>query len=83
MAVDLKALREQVAALERDANRAEGALERCQKQLQEEFGCSTLSDAEDLLKEYERKARQAEKRFEREHTKFMKEWGPALDRRYP
>ena len=59
---DLTALKDRVEKLQREADRAAGALEQTLAQLKTEFGCSTLKEARTKLKELndqEQKAREA------------------------
>lgn len=68
---------EQIVRRVEDAKRrkaeAEGALKQVQGQLQD-FGCGTLSEAEQLLGEMERSVEQLEEKFETDLKQFEEKW---------
>lgn len=81
MSIDLKrynALQSRVEDLQRDADKAAGVLEQLKKELQEEFGCSTLKRAKRLLAEYEDQEQEMEREFAEALATFEAEFGEVL-----
>jgi len=66
--------------LQREADRAEGALEQLMDKLKDEFDCETLEEAEKLSKKLEKEAKKAEEDFETAIDMFEEKWGDVLDR---
>lgn len=82
MAADLKKLaqlREQVDSMQRESDRAEGALQQILTQLKEEYGCKNLDEAEGLLASLREKLTETEEEYEGALEKFQKKWGSALE----
>ena len=63
-------LKKQLGDLQREKDRAEGALAQLMKELHSEFDCNTLEKAEALLKETAVKVRKAEEAFEEAMEEF-------------
>lgn len=70
----LTRLRKRVDEHRREADKAEGALERVLAQLKEEFGCSTVEEGERLLARLQRHERKARARFEGALEEFEREF---------
>lgn len=71
-------LKKQIAQMQRECDKAQGALEEIQKRLKTEFGCKTLDEAEVLLEELKaevktiaRKFRKEIRVFERKYREFL------------
>jgi predicted nucleic acid-binding Zn-ribbon protein len=71
-------LRQKVQKLQRDADKAEGALNEQLKHLKEEFDCDSIEEAEAYLVELEKKVAAAEKIYRKELKEFRKQWGDKL-----
>jgi predicted nucleic acid-binding Zn-ribbon protein len=81
MTVDLKRyqyLKESVDDLQRESDRAEGALTQLMKELKAEFDCNSLDEAESLLKKTVKEVKQAEQTFEDAVDEFEEEWKHVL-----
>lgn len=63
-AKDLIKLKEKIEATKISKARSEGVLEELNNKLRQEFGVSTLKEAEDLLDETEREIKQGEQQIE-------------------
>lgn len=82
MDIDLKRyekLKSQVDQLQRDSDRAAGALSSMMKRLEEEFQCKTLEEAESLSSQLKQEVGQAEAKFNEALEQFEEEWGETLD----
>lgn len=66
-------LKRQVEQLQREHDRAAGALEQIRLRLVTEFGCNSIKQAERLLVKLEQEAGELEKRFDKELKDFQKE----------
>lgn len=75
---DLASIKAQAEKLRRDADKAEGSLERLQKQLREEHGCGTLDEAEMKLKKLREQEEEAASKFKSASRKFEERWGRRL-----
>ena len=71
---DLTDLRTKVERLQRESDRAAGALTQALKRLKDEFQCSSLEDAEKKLKELKKEEAKAKDAFDESLTKFTKDW---------
>lgn len=63
-------LRDDLAKIKREVDRAEGALLQLKKRLKEEFDCDSVEDAEDLLEELTEELEDKEREFEQELDRF-------------
>lgn len=72
-------LRREVERKQREADRAQGALEQVKKQLKEEFACTSLEEAEKLLRQLERKCEKQEALLDKELAEWKKKYGGSLD----
>lgn len=71
-------LKKQVAALQRKTDKAQGALDTVMERLRREFGCSTLEDAEKLLRKLREQERKASSTFKAKRRRFEKKWSKVL-----
>lgn len=71
-------LKERLDAARSNAARAEGALESIQKKMLEEYGCSTIEQAEAVLADLKNKRDLAEAEFTDALSQFELKWGPLL-----
>lgn len=76
---DLTALKSKVDNIQREAHRAEGALQQSMTRLKTQFGCSTLKEAEALLKKRKTEVAKAQLMFESAMASFQEEWGDELE----
>jgi uncharacterized protein YjbJ (UPF0337 family) len=70
----LSHLKTHVDALRRDADKAQGALEKYLGQLKTEFGCESIKAAEALLKKLQHKTERARKKFTRALERFERKY---------
>lgn len=80
--IDLKRyneLKNRVAELEREANRAEGALAQVMEKLSEEFECKSLKQADRLVAKLEKEAKEAEDEYDEAMKQFEKQWDDRLN----
>ena len=76
---DYQKLKVRVDKAKADADRAAGALERAEGELQEEYGCSSLEEAETLLKQLEVEEQAAEESYSDSLAEFEEKWGGYLE----
>ena len=76
---EYQTMKKQADKLGREAERAAGKVETLTAQLQEQFGCKTLKEAEKKLRELEKRKDELEQDFERRMTVFKEEWGERLE----
>jgi len=72
-------LKSKVEKLQREANKAEGALQQLMTRLKEEFDCSTIEQAEELQAKLQKQTEKAEQEFEEAYNLFKEEWGSKLN----
>ena len=72
-------LKGRVDKLQRDHDRAEGALSELMGRLKEKHDCKTLKAAENKLEGMEGKVAKMEGDFDRAVDEFEEEWGEALE----
>lgn len=75
---ELNRLKQRADTAKQDAARAQGALEQAQLRLKNEFGCTTLPEAEAKLKALQVKGVDALGRFDAALEKFNSEFGDVL-----
>lgn len=66
-------LKKEVDRLQREKDKADGAIDQLMKEL-EQFGCSSLEEAKQLLKKLEREERETERKFTKLFKRFNKRW---------
>lgn len=71
-------LKKQVEIAKQKAHKAEGALEQTLKQIQEDFHCSSLDEAEKKLKTIQEEYNTAQKEFNKELEAFEEKWADVL-----
>jgi uncharacterized protein involved in exopolysaccharide biosynthesis len=71
-------LKRQVESRRQEYDREQGAYQQTMRQLKEEFGCSSLDDAERLLSKLKRKVRTMEVDFRSNLKRFIKKHRHAL-----
>jgi len=79
--IDLKryeTLKTNVDRIQREHDRAEGALAQLVGRLKAEHGCDSLEEAEDQLVVLERKAKANEERYNNALCEFEEEWGEQI-----
>jgi hypothetical protein len=82
MTIDLKkfeSLRSKVSKLQRQVDRAGGALSQVMRKLQEEFDCESTEDAGKLKGKMGGEVEKAEKSFNKSMSSFEEEWGSILE----
>jgi len=72
-------LKKNIKKLDREKERAEGRLEQLLKTLKEEFGCSNLEEAEELLEQTKDTTDKLEKKYNTRLETFMDKWGDKLN----
>ena len=72
-------LREQIASLQRQQAKAEGALEGLLARLTTEHGCRTIGEAQRHEERLQREATQAEQAYQEALVAFREQWGPTLE----
>lgn len=75
---ELTDLKKKVEKLQRESDRAEGALSEIKKQLKKEFDCDSLSAAKKLLITLEKKESKAKAKFTKALESFKEEWKDLL-----
>lgn len=67
-------LKKQVDAAQKKADKAQGAYDQIKKQLKSEFGCSSIVEAEKLLKKLNKQEKELGKEFDDAYQRYTKEW---------
>lgn len=67
-------LKKQVVRVQREADKAQGALDEIMKRLRKEFGSKTLVEAEKLLKRFTKEEKELERQFTKDFRSFEKKW---------
>lgn len=68
-------LKKRVDAAQQKADQAEGAINEVMKQIKDGFGCKTLAEAENLLKQKRKQEADSKEKFETALVKFDRRWG--------
>lgn len=71
-------MKAQVERLQKESDRARGALDQLYKTLKEEFDVDDLRAAKKLLRELEEQSEKASVRFVRAAERFQERWGDEL-----
>ena len=69
-------IKEQVEAIQRRADKAQGAAEQIMERLQKEVGVNTVEEGKELLKKLEKEKSNLETELEELWREFEKEYGP-------
>jgi len=72
-------LKRKVEQAQQIADKAEGAMEQVMKQLENEFECSTLKEAEEKLRELKKREAVTKRKFEDAIEGFEEKWKDKLD----
>ena len=67
--------RKALAETQKRCERARGVLSHLKRSLQEEFGCSSIEEADTMLQVLESKTEALEKEAESKIERFLKRWG--------
>ena len=73
-----KSLKAEVDKLQRETDRAEGALAQLMKRLQSEYNCKTLEQAEKQLKKLQKESQAAEDEYNEALSDFEEQWSEML-----
>ena len=73
------ALKKRVESAQQKADQAEGAIGEVMKQLEREFGCSTLNEAKRKLKQLEKQEVESKEKFDSAVEKFEEDWPDESD----
>jgi len=71
-------LKKDVKRLGQEKDRAKGRVDQLLKTLEDEFDCSSLKEAQELLKKNERALKKLDGEYESRLDSFMEEWGDQL-----
>lgn len=71
-------LKSDAETLQREVGRAEGALAQAMSRIKEEFGCSTVKEAEKKLVELEREREESEQKYDEAMADFEQKWSKVL-----
>lgn len=69
-------IKEQVEAIQRRADKAQGAAEQIMERLQKEFGVNSIEEGKKLLEKLEKEKSDLETELEELWKEFEKEYGP-------
>ena len=72
-------LRRQFKAAEKEANQAQGQLDELMRQLQDEFNCSTVEEAEELLARWRKDELRLTERYNQRLKKFEDKWKDVIN----
>jgi len=67
-------LKRKAEKLQSEADKAQGALETSTARLKEDFDCTNLKEAKQLLKNLEEEEEEAQSKFDKTLEKFETEW---------
>lgn len=71
-------IRQAVEKMEGEVERAKGAMEHALQILKEQYNCSTIEEAQDLLKKMEKEEAEKKALFVRKYKAFLVKWGSKL-----
>jgi uncharacterized protein YqiB (DUF1249 family) len=72
-------LKSTATRLQREADKAEGAHAEQLKQLEDKYECSTVKEAEQLLKALTKQVNESEAKFKKLLNKFEDDWADILE----
>lgn len=81
MTIDLdefKRLQEKVEAAKSRAERAKGQFDQLMERLKDEFDCSSIEEAEELIEQKKKERSKAEKSYRAALDKFEKDYGDKI-----
>lgn len=67
--------KKRLEGIQKKTERSRGVLSHLKRSLQEEFGCSSIEEAETMLQDFESKTDTLEKEAESKIERFLKKWG--------
>ena len=73
------ALKQKAEDAQREADKAQGALDQLKERLKKEFQCCSLKDAESLLRNLEKEEKEAEREFDKALAEFEDKFGSVLE----
>jgi predicted transcriptional regulator len=76
---DFLSLQRRVQQLQRDRDKAAGAVDQLMKQLRKEFGCKSIEQAEALLEKYKDEELAALKEYNTAKAAFERKWADKLE----
>jgi hypothetical protein len=71
-------LKRKIEVYQRKADKAAGALQELMKRLKDDFGCTSLKEAEKLLERMQSDHKRDSRQFEKDLQEFEEEYGDAL-----
>ena len=74
-----KELKQKVAELQQEANRAEGQLKGVMERLEREHGCASIKQTDVKVNKIQEKLTTLEANFDKALKKFEEKWGDKLD----
>lgn len=74
----LAMLKEKVATLQREADRAQGALSQALERLKHEYDCESVEAAERVLERMRKKVGRLEREYEEAQDAFSRKWAEVL-----
>jgi len=77
-AKDFLQLKEKIARLQKEKDRADGALQRVMKEIREKHGVESLREAEKQLQKLRTKKEKASARFQKASGEFEEKWSDRL-----
>lgn len=76
---EYRELKDRVEGLQRKADKAAGVASELRRRLKDEFGFSTLEEAEEALTKMEKELAKKEEALEKEYASFVEGYGDVLD----
>lgn len=67
---EFQELKSTVDRMQKESDKAEGALQQLKKQMKDEFDCPTIKDAKQLVSELDQQEKQTTKQYQSELVKF-------------
>lgn len=71
-------LKTKIEEIRSSADRAQGALDAIMKELEEEYECSSIEEARELLDKLKKKSAASQKEFDDLMVAFEEKWGDVL-----
>lgn len=76
---EFQRLKSRIAEKQREADKAQGALDEIMKQLKEDFGCDSLEEAREMLNRLEAKEQALAAKFIKRLRAYKKKFGKVLE----
>lgn len=74
----ITALKKKATTLQREADKAKGAMESLEKEMQQKFSCSSIKDARKMLRRSKIEQQEMEERLKKELHRFEEQYGDLL-----